>query len=110
MQALTLRGDCDPSSLEIALDKDNNRAVVQARISDEQIQTAHLEFNFQDMSASLLNSSDIGVVVDNLGVTTIHILKVEGDLSAQALVLKSPNGTLFRYTPDDSGNLIPQAI
>ena len=106
MQNLTLRNDRDPSSLVASLDTDNNRGVVLARISDDQVQVPYLELNFQDLSVSLLNSSDIGLTVDNAGLTTIQRVAVNG-----VLYLQNPGtGNWFSYQPDENGNLVPTPV
>lgn len=82
METLILHDDSDPSSLTIGLDKDAKKGFIFARANDTVTQFPRLETDFQAFSISLLNSSDLGVIVDNSGLTTIHELTVEGALTA----------------------------
>jgi hypothetical protein len=82
METLTLHEDSDPSSLTIGLDTDAKKGLIFARANDTVTQFPRLETDFQAFSISLLNSSDLGVIVDNSGLTTIHELTVEGALTA----------------------------
>ena len=121
MKTLTLRGDDNPTSLVIALDEANGRAIVLARGSDEQVQVPYLEINFRDMSVSLFNSSDIGVTVDNIGFTNAQHLNVSGQVSLASgveggaqfgidgvgpwIASSTRSGKRFRLVVDDAGNL-----
>ncbi len=95
------------TSLILEVDAVNNLVRLKSGDTPDEVR---LEIDVAAKSISIFNSSDLGVTCDNLGVTTIHILKVEGDAQVQALILPSPNGTLFRCTPDDNGNWINVAI
>jgi hypothetical protein len=82
MEKLTLQNDTDPSSLVIGLDEDTKKGMLFARSDNSVTQFPRLEIDFEAFSVSLLNSSDLGLVVDNNGLTTIHQLIVEGAFTA----------------------------
>jgi hypothetical protein len=82
MQTITLKDDLSPASLILALDSGNTNATLLATAGPEVTQNARIEFDYLAFSVSLLNSSDLGLVVDNNGRTTIHDLAVEGAFSA----------------------------
>ncbi len=104
MQTLTLRKDS--ASLVLVLDKQGGTAALLARSSDEQVQTPRLLIDINAMSVSLLNSSDLGVTVDNNGLATIQRAAVNG-----ALFLQNPaTGNWFSYQPDDLGVLVPTPV
>jgi hypothetical protein len=108
MQNLTLSDG--GTGLVLTADSPSNLAVLRSSGIGEDKQTARLEFDQQAISVSLLNSSDLGVIVDNNGLTTIHDLSVELGVKCSAVFMPSPNGTVFKITPDDNGNLIVVAV
>jgi hypothetical protein len=107
MQNLTLSDGV--SALILTADSSTQLAVLKSS-GNGAAQTARLEFDQQAISVSLLNSSDLGVIVDNNGLTTIHDLAVENGIKCSTLFMKSPNGTLFRCSLDDNGNWINVAV
>src|SRR5689334_6574308 len=82
METLILHEDSDPATLVLGLDTNAKKGFLFARADDSVTQFARLELDFQAFSVSLLNSDDLGLVVDNNGLTTIHELTVEGALTA----------------------------
>lgn len=82
METLILHENDNPATLVLGLDNDAKKGFMFARADDAVTQFPRLETDFQAFSISLLNSSDLGVIVDNSGLTTIHELTVEGALTA----------------------------
>jgi hypothetical protein len=101
MQNLTLSDGV--SALVLTADSESKLEVVRGS-GNGAGQTARLEFDQEAISVSLLNSSDLGLTVDNSGLTTVFSLKTP------VLYMPSPNGTLFKITPDDNGNLLSVAV
>jgi hypothetical protein len=94
---LTLAGLGNPSHLDIYPDRD---ALFRWRESDTGPVVASID------------TSDGGAKFGSLSVTAD--IQTEGDLevtdSAKGLILRSPNGSLFRVTVDDSGNLVTNPL
>jgi hypothetical protein len=108
MQNLTLSDGS--TGLVLTADSQSNLAVLKSSGIGVDKQTARLQFDQQAISVSLLNSSDLGVIVDNNGLTTIHDLAVENGIKCSTLFMQSPNGTLFRCSLDNNGNWINVAV
>lgn len=87
------------SSLLLEVDAGNNVVSLRADGPPQPDLQVRCEIDHQAMSISLLNHSDIGLTVDNNGVTSINSADV------QTLVIQSSNAKKFRVVVDDSGNL-----
>ncbi len=95
------------SSLLLEVDAADNLVSLRADGPPQPDLQVRLEIDHQAMSISLLNHSDLGLVVDNGGLTTIHRAKVEGDIEVGgAPILTSAGGNKFRLAVDDNGNLV----
>lgn len=87
------------SSLLLEVDAGNNKVSLRADGPPQPDLQVRLEIDHQDMSIALLNHSDLGLTIDNNGVTTIFSADI------QTAVIQSSSGKKFRLVVDDSGNL-----
>lgn len=87
------------SSLLLEVDAGNSLVSLRADGPPQPDLQVRLEIDHQAMSISLLNHSDLGLIVDNNGRTTVH------ELAAQTAIIQSGSGKQFRLVVDDNGVL-----
>ncbi len=87
------------SSLLLGVDAGNNLVTLKADGPPQQELQVRLEIDHQDMKISLLNHSDLGLTVDNNGVTTIFSADLKN------AVLNSENGSKFRLVVANDGSI-----
>ncbi len=87
------------SSLLLEVDAADNLVSLRADGPPQPDLQVRLEIDHQAMSISLLNHSDLGLVVDNNGVTTIF----SADMNTA--VIQSSSGKKFRLVVSDNGDL-----
>ena len=89
------------NSIRLAVDDVNGLIIVKSMKGELDL-GMRVEINTNDSSISVLNHSDLGVVVDNEGLVTIHRAKIEGEL-----IMQNPDtGNWFSFRPDATGNLV----
>jgi hypothetical protein len=94
----TLKLENENGSLIVYNDASNGLAGVKGS-GNSADQTARLELDQEALSIALLNSSDLGLTVDNDGLTTIFAAEI------QTVFLKSENGSRFRLVVGNDGTL-----
>jgi hypothetical protein len=87
------------SSLLLEVDAANNLVQLKADGPPQPDLQVRLEIDHQAMSISLLNHSDLGLVLDNNGLTTIYSAEI------QTAFLRSENGGRFRLIVGNDGAL-----
>lgn len=100
-------------TLVTEFDPDNN--IIRIRPPNSQ---GGITFDVKSGSLSIFNDDDLGVTVDDSGLTAIHRLAINGDITVETGVGKglfgvdtiSPwigtsSGKRFRLVVDDNGNL-----
>ncbi len=87
------------SSLLLEVDAADNLVSLRADGPPQPDLQVRLEIDHQEMSIALLNHSDLGLTVDNNGVTNIFSADI------QTAILHSENGSKFRLVVANDGAL-----